>query len=76
MECDIECAAVAPSALCDCQNELGPTPAVDSIPGVAISTWPLGGVGLLPVDLVREGEHWFGDDASPTARAVLRTRTA
>jgi hypothetical protein len=28
------------------------------------------------VDLVREGEHWFGDDASPTARAVLRARPA
>jgi SAM-dependent methyltransferase len=34
------------------------------------------GVFLLEVDLVREGEHWFGDDASPTARAVLRTRAA
>lgn len=34
------------------------------------------GVFILEVDLVREGEHWFGDDASPTARAVLRTRTA
>jgi hypothetical protein len=29
------------------------------------------GVFLLEVDLVREGEHWFGDDASPTARLVL-----
>jgi SAM-dependent methyltransferase len=34
------------------------------------------GVFLLEVDLVREGEHWFGDDASPTARAVLRARPA
>jgi hypothetical protein len=34
------------------------------------------GVFLLEVDMVREGEHWFGDDASPTAWAVLRTRTA
>ena len=25
------------------------------------------------LDLVREGEHWFGDDGSPTARVVLRT---
>jgi hypothetical protein len=23
------------------------------------------------LDLVREGEHWFGADGSPTARAVL-----
>jgi SAM-dependent methyltransferase len=30
------------------------------------------GVFLLEVDLVREGEHWFGDDGSPTARVVLR----
>jgi hypothetical protein len=34
------------------------------------------GVLLVDVDLVREGEHWFGDDASPTARAVLRARRA
>jgi hypothetical protein len=34
------------------------------------------GVFILEVDLVREGEHWFGDDASPTARVVLGTRTA
>ena len=31
------------------------------------------GVFLLELDLVREGEHWFGDDGSPTARVVLRT---
>jgi hypothetical protein len=30
------------------------------------------GVFLLELDLVREGEHWFGDDGSPTARVVLR----
>jgi SAM-dependent methyltransferase len=30
------------------------------------------GVFILDVDLVREGEHWFGDDGSPTARVVLR----
>jgi hypothetical protein len=32
------------------------------------------GVFLLEVDLVREGQRWFADDASPTARAVLRAR--
>jgi SAM-dependent methyltransferase len=31
-----------------------------------------GGVFLLELDLVREGEHWFGDDGSPAARVVLR----
>jgi SAM-dependent methyltransferase len=31
------------------------------------------GVFLLELDLVREGEHWFGDDGSPVARVVLRT---
>jgi hypothetical protein len=30
------------------------------------------GVFLVEVDLVRDGEHWFGDDGSPTARVVLR----
>jgi hypothetical protein len=30
------------------------------------------GVFLVELDLVREGEHWFGDDGSPTARVVLR----
>jgi SAM-dependent methyltransferase len=30
------------------------------------------GIFLLEIDLVREGEHWFGDDGSPTARVVLR----
>jgi hypothetical protein len=34
------------------------------------------GIFLVDVDLVREGQHWFGDDASPTARAVLRARAA
>jgi hypothetical protein len=29
------------------------------------------GVYLLELDLVREGEHWFGDDGSPPARVVL-----
>jgi 2-polyprenyl-3-methyl-5-hydroxy-6-metoxy-1,4-benzoquinol methylase len=32
------------------------------------------GIFILEVDLVREGQHWFGDDASPTARVVLRVR--
>jgi hypothetical protein len=31
------------------------------------------GVFLLELDLVREGEHWFGDDGSPVARVALRT---
>jgi hypothetical protein len=30
------------------------------------------GVFLVELDLVREGEHWFGDDGSPTARVILR----
>lgn len=30
------------------------------------------GVYLIELDLVREGMRWFGDDASPTARVVLR----
>jgi SAM-dependent methyltransferase len=30
------------------------------------------GVFLLEIDLVREGQHWFGDDGSPTARVVLQ----
>jgi hypothetical protein len=30
------------------------------------------GVFLVELDLVREGEHWFGDDGSPTARIVMR----
>ena len=30
------------------------------------------GVFLVELDLVREGEHWFGDDGSPTARVVMR----
>ncbi len=30
------------------------------------------GVFLLELDLVREGEHWFGDDGSPMTRVVLR----
>lgn len=30
------------------------------------------GVFLVELDLVREGEHWFGDDGSPTARVVVR----
>jgi SAM-dependent methyltransferase len=29
------------------------------------------GAYLVELDLVREGEHWFGDDGSPTARLLL-----
>jgi 2-polyprenyl-3-methyl-5-hydroxy-6-metoxy-1,4-benzoquinol methylase len=30
------------------------------------------GIFLLELDLVREGEHWFADDGSPSARVILR----
>jgi SAM-dependent methyltransferase len=38
---------------------------------LALRTPAQPGPFLLELDLVREGERWFGDDGSPTARVVL-----
>jgi hypothetical protein len=49
---------------------VGPGQETDVTLAVPAPTEP--GIFLLEIDLVREGEHWFGDDGSPTARVVLR----
>jgi SAM-dependent methyltransferase len=55
-------------------REIRPGEALEvDFPFVAPAT---SGVFLVDIDLVREGQHWFGDDASPTVRAVLRAQEA
>jgi SAM-dependent methyltransferase len=61
-------------ARCALPRNVGPGETVEATFQFAAPAVP--GVFVLEVDLVREGEHWFGDDASPTARAVLRALRA
>ena len=48
------------------------SPGQEIVVGLTLRAPTEAGVFLLELDLVREGEHWFGDDGSPPARVVLR----